>query len=157
MVVVSIGNTSAKIIISDNATPASGTYAWYIEAEFVRFLNKMPYYDKMYQSHPSGITRGIKQFMLDMGWSFQGIKITNSTDWDNLLKAFGYWEKNNSKLYLSVKNEWDSNLATIGTYAAPTTLAQQTGQLSNFIATIFAAIATCGVDFRYVNTIAEVT
>lgn len=157
MVVTTIGNTAAKIIISDHATPASGTYAWYIEAALPRMGNRMPYYDKMAQNHPNAISRGIKQMIIDMVWVIQGAKITSSTDWDNLMKALGYWEKNNTTLYLSVKNEWDSNLAQFGTYAAPTTLAQITGQLMNFFAKPLAAMVEVSVDFKYINTFAEVT
>lgn len=135
MVATNIGNTSAKVIISDNATPSSGTYAWYIICEPVRMLWPKNYIPDGGESKTlNGISIGINAFILNIQFQIRNAPITSLTDWQNLLKALGTWEKSKTLLYLSIKNEMggSTNLASFPTYATPTTLGQITGKVKNF-------------------------
>jgi hypothetical protein len=149
--VTNIGSTSNKIVISDHATPASGTYAWYIPAESYEGTWQMEFISGTRQATPAGQAIGEKGYILDMVKRFRNISITNNTDWQNLLKALHYWEKNSTKLYLSVQNEWASNLALTGTYATPTTLVQFTGKLQNLRDLVYPNEVVVNVEMVYIN------
>lgn len=120
--------TNYKTIVSDHATPSSGTYAWY-------FTNEKPKMNWVMSSlikiaNFFGITLSKKGYKLDAVWNLETI-LSNFTDYENMLKAVHSWEKNSTMLYLNVQNEWGSNLALTGSYAAPTTLTQMKGHLSD--------------------------
>lgn len=137
MVATTIGNTAAIIILSDNATPGSGTYAWYIAGKF-QFI----WGDKFIESNEEldgmgGVTTGTKGLVLDMEYRFDSVPVVGWTDYENLRKALFYWSKNDTKLYLSIKpqNMSSNNIAVACTNVAPTTLIQFTTKIRDYAET----------------------
>ena len=126
-----IGSSSAKVIISDNATPANGTYALGITPERVKGKDGLPFLQGTDIDSPGGIGIGNKAFIIKALYTFSNFDIASYSDWENLLKAIGTWEKNSTVLYLSVKNEWGSELAYKSTYSTPTTLVLWRGKSIN--------------------------
>ena len=143
--VTNIGNTSAKIVISDNATPASGTYAWYITCENSGF--RRPLRSLVEADLAAEVDIMEKYFDARKAYWIRNGLITTAAEYDNMLDAIDYWEANNTRLYLSVKNEWNSNLATIGTKAAPTTQGQMRGKLKNYSDRVFASSVQFNIEF----------
>jgi hypothetical protein len=157
VVVTTIGNTSAKIIIADHATIASATYAWYLEAAQCWEIDPLPIAQDT-KDEAAGISIAFKPFIKSVDWRIVGAKITNETDYFNLKKAIGSWEKNSTLLYLFVYNEWSSNNhAVMPTYATPTTNSQITGTLRSLaINHSFPAMKIVNVDFKYKNKMVAV-
>lgn len=147
--VTNIGNTAAKTIISDNATPSSGTYAWYLTCEKPKRSWALGALVKIAQVF--GITLSKKGYKLDNVWTLDTI-ISTKTDWENLQKAIGTWEKASTALYLSVQNELAVNFAQYPTYATPTTLAQMIGHLSNYQEEITANNVIVKIQFNQFTT-----
>jgi hypothetical protein len=148
--VTSIGNTGAKCVISDNATIASGTYAWYLLCEKPKRSWPLSWLVKTINVFAKIL--GKKAYKTDMVWSLDTI-ITSLTDWQNLQKAIGVWEKASTLLYLHIWNEWGtSNLfAFYPTYATPTTLAQNTGHISDYSEEIDANEVKIKIKFSQVH------
>jgi hypothetical protein len=122
--------TATDIVISDNATPANGTYAWYIASEQVTCAwQKEPF---SWIATAAGISIGVCAYKLNLVWNIKDTVITSLVHYDNLLDALHYWEANNTLLYLSFKNTWGTNLAQYRAKATPTTAAQMQGRLRNF-------------------------
>ena len=118
MTVTNIGDTNSKISLTD-----STAYKWFMPASALRMKWPMKFVDGTYVASDGGITDGTKAFKLDLVWQFRDVPITSNDDAQNLLKALGYWEANNSHLVLEVKTEvFTTTLCAIGTKAAPTTL-----------------------------------
>lgn len=152
-----IGNSASKIVISDHATPSSGTYAWGLESVQIWEIDPL-LLDSTSSDEAQGESFGFKPFIKKVDWRLVGAKITNETDYLNLKKAIGSWEAASTMLYLSVTNEWSTNNhAVMGTYAAPTTLSQVTGCLSNLaINHSFPATKLVNIDFKYKKTMIAV-
>jgi|GEM_PF-4102249 len=110
-----IGNTSDKIIISDNATPGSATWALYLNPEKV----EGPKYQNVHLleeiAGPDNLVEdwgGIR-----LGYTFRNCKkaISGSGGFLELMKrAFQYWSVESKKLYLWVKDKNGYNTATWG-------------------------------------------
>jgi len=152
MVEVTIGNSANKIHISDNATVGNGVYRWYIPGSWNSNWPMKPTYK---QTVPAGKSMLRKGYSLDESYSFSDIPIDSFTDYQNLLKALHYWEKNSSKLYLWIQTDGfgANNLAVLGTYAAPDTITTQfTGKLINFKKKGGAANLTVSVEMPFSNT-----
>jgi len=149
-----VGNTNSKIIISDNATPGSGTYAWYLPANSARMKWPLAFIDGTYVAAEGGITTGTKGFKRNLIWAFRDVPITSDTDFQNLLKIVNYYEANSTLLYLSVKTtDFTTEMAVVGTKAAPTTLGQQTGRLQNFeITRIEGSQVWVNIEFVFQST-----
>jgi Asp-tRNA(Asn)/Glu-tRNA(Gln) amidotransferase B subunit len=145
--VTNIGNTSANCNISDHATPASATYAWYIEGQRYTWLEKLPL--EVDEDLALDLNNGFKMFQNIKSFEFDSIEITNVTDFDNLKKAIAYWEKNNTLLYISIKNGWGYELATWGTISAPTTLSRITGCLTDMRIRFDAELAIIDITFKH--------
>lgn len=121
-----IGGSSPTDYVSDHATPASATYCWNLQGAQVRLQQPDP--PLSYLQMESG------QTFATLGYKIAHIatisyNIKNSTDYQNFIKAVGYWRKNSSTLYLNVENEWNINLAQYADYSSPTTLTDWTGFL----------------------------
>jgi len=153
MVVIAIGNTNAKTIISDHATPASGVYAWYVTAEQEGGVEpRLPLIN-----HEMAAEVNVKEKYFDLSsiYKISNAKITSATYWDRLKDALDYWDAHDTQLYLSVKNEWGANLATRASKAdaADTTIDQAgspyRGKLFNFRWEPKASEVTVGVEFHY--------
>jgi len=136
--VTNIGNTDDKIIISDNATVASSTYAWYLPAST---------YDGKWPLGPIGKSRvlctdgtatGTSSLTADIVKNFREIPMTSWTNYSNLQKALAYWSKKDSLLYLSFKSDGTNNVAVVAHFAdvnttsGAVTLSQFTGKLRNY-------------------------
>lgn len=147
--VTSVGNTNAKIIVHDNATPGSGTYAWYIMGQAKKSDPLAPaltssIYGEVVILQKIFSKKGLK-------WLLSYFGIQNYTDYDNLSDAIDYWEANDVRLYLTVKNEWGSNLAAKGSSVAPTTQAQLRGKLFNHNQDVLANEVTGRIEFQYTS------
>lgn len=152
--VTNIGNTNSRVVISDNATIASGTYAWYLSsANNVTPKRSWPLSFLVKAVNALAKVFGKKAYKVDNIWQLE-TEITTLTDWQNLQKAIGTWEKASTLLYLHIWNEWGtSNLfAVYPTYTTPTTLAQMTGMLSDYMDDIHASSVTVRVKFHHVLT-----
>jgi hypothetical protein len=154
MVVTNIGTSTWLMVVSDNATPANGTYAWYFNGT----AKRIEPLKELTASLPEGEAAGsvIKQKV----FSLTGLKyvltttIQNQTDYTNMRKAIDTWEAGGTGgtlLYLSIKNEWSgaSNLAVKGTEAAPTTQGQFTGKLFNYSDDIDPENVEVRIEFHY--------
>lgn len=158
--VTSIGDSSNyTILIADNPTPASAQYAWYIACDPERTLT-LGFLKGSKIVSPLNTKTGSKLFQHDDNWDLKDIKIIKVgassfvTEYQNLLKAFGYWENNDSLLYLFCYTMIGSttNLATYGTPAAPTTLTQLTGKLGESIKIKYLTqSAEVSCKFEFVN------
>lgn len=122
------GYTNYKTIVSDNATPASGTYVWYFTAPLPKGL--LPLKELVEIDEATAVKVIKKGYYMNEIWNLETV-ITTYTDYENMLKAIGTWEKASTLLYLNVQNEWNNNLAVYPSYATPTTLVQVRGTLSN--------------------------
>jgi len=131
--VTNIGNTADGVIISDHATPASGTYAWYIPVLNCQKHMQLNWIDKTRQDLIGGRSMGKKGLIKAMMYEFHDISIANFADYDNLMDAIGEWDANSTLLYLTVKNGWGSNLAIFRTSKATATAIQWTGRLYNYM------------------------
>ena len=151
MVVVNIGETDAKTIISDNATPASGVYAWYIkEKSGVGAEARKALVDVELAANVS-----LKKKFYDLAAKFAivGEHIRKQADWENLKDALDYWESNDILLYLNVQNDWGINLMTRATKAdaaaLPITQVGWTGKLMNFRIFPQSAEVMIAIEFHY--------
>jgi hypothetical protein len=150
--VTSIGNTSFRNVISDNATIASGTYAWYLNcANGVKRIWPLSFLVKTINAFAKIL--GKKAYKTDMVWMLE-TTITSLTDWQNLQKAIGTWEKASTLLYLHIWNEWGSSnlFAVYPTYTTPTTLAQNTGHLSDYNEEILSNEVKIKIKFHQIHT-----
>ena len=150
--VTNIGNTSFRNVISDNATIASGTYAWYLNCD-AHPKRTWPLSWMVKTINVFAKILGKKAYKTDMVWSLDTV-ITSLTDWQNLQKAIGTWEKASTLLYLHIWNEWGtSNLfAFYPTYVTPTTLAQNTGHISDYSEEIDANEVKVKIKFSQIHT-----
>lgn len=131
--VINIGDTNSKIIISDNATPNNGTYAWYLTPDESA---GPPMSMEALRAVPRGNVSSIDSHTIIPGFFLEEVYtlsdiIRNATDYNSLLDAKDYWKQNKNLLYLSLKNEWGVNLATTGSASNPTTQTQLTGVLNS--------------------------
>ena len=144
-----IGKDDSKIVVSDNATPSSGTYAWGCVMD-KPVKGHLPFAPMTQIITTGGKNERIEQLKLE-GSCKLGLLLENNTDWQNWLKSLGTWKKNKTKLFLSIKNEWDSNLMLIPDATTPTTLNQWTGGVENFLFTLLPN--TNQVEFAFVIAI----
>ena len=131
--VTTIGTSSDIVCISDNATPASGTYAWYLPASSIESPWTIGPLKESRLVTAGGISSGNNAFEIDEEWKFRDVPISTWTNYSNLRKALAYWSVNNTRLYLSITPAgWANNIAVVSRYDTPTTLVQFTGKLRNF-------------------------
>jgi hypothetical protein len=121
--VTNIGNTNLKNIISDHETPGSGTYAWYL----LKASLAEPRAPLINADFAAEVNIKDKFFDLTTIWKLTWI-INGGTEATNFKKMLETWEAGNTRLYLSVKNEWGVELAVRGTQAVPATLNQLRGK-----------------------------
>ena len=152
MVVVNIGETDAKTIVSDHVTPASGVFAWYVKAKPETGVEpRAPLVNEELAAEVNFLEK-----FYDLGATYRivGEHIRKQSDWENLRDALDYWDANNTRLYLSVKNDWNINLATRSATKAdalslPITQGDYRGKLFNFKWTPKAAEVEVSIEFRY--------
>jgi hypothetical protein len=149
--VTNIGNTAARCIISDNSTPSAGTYAWYLMCEKPKRNWPLSWMVKTINVFAKIL--GKKAYKTDMVWSLD-TKITSLTDWQNLQKAIGTWEKASTLLYLHLWNEWaTSNIfGAYPTYATPTSLGNVLGHLSDYSEEIEPNAVNIKIKFSLIHT-----
>ena len=151
MVVISIGESDAKTIISDHATPASGVYVWYIKAKPETGIEARA----ALVNEEIAAEVNLKQKFYDLTalYRITGEHIRNQTDWENFRDALDYWDANNTRLYLDVQNTWAVNLATRATKADATTLPMTQnayrGRLFNFKWLPKAEEVEVSIEFHY--------
>lgn len=144
--VTTIGNSTDKICISDHVTPASGTYAWYLngDASFTDDIKK-----EVEEILPLDKSQVYDGYNIAFLWSLT-TELKNNSDYINMFDARYYWSKNNTLLYLSIKNSLsDNNLARIATYAAPTTNIDFRGQIKRIAGTLNASTTSIRVLFKH--------
>lgn len=147
MAATTIGNTAATTIISDNATPGSGTYAWYIVTEAQGGVEPRAPIAAIDLAAQTNILK--KNFDFTAVYRMSNIPVQSAVDFDNLRDALDYWDANDTRLFLSVKNTWSANLATRGTKAVPTTQNQYRGKLLNFRWEPKSNEVIVGIEFHY--------
>jgi len=152
MAVIAIGDiTTAKTIISDHDTPASGVYAWGITAE--QQVGAEPRAPIINLEFAAEVNLKEKFFDLTSTFRITNAHITSATYWDRLKDALDYWDAHDTRLYLSVKNEWGVDLATRGTKSdsSDTTITQvkYRGKLFNFRWLPKPAEVLVNVEFHY--------
>lgn len=143
------GYTNFNTIISDNANPASGTYAWYLTDATPKGV--WPLKELVNIDEATGVSLSKKGYNLNETWVLESI-IDVFTDYENMLKAIGTWEKASTLLYLNIQNSWGSNIAIYPSYATPTTLVQVRGTLSNLTKERFPNAVKIRVQFNQKTT-----
>ncbi len=123
-----VGSSTDSIIISDNTTPDSGTYAWGIIGNR-KIKDPSGFLSRLIARGATTSTKGKfidRQIPIDT-------TIPTFAEYEKLLKMLGAWDAGNTLLYISIKNEWGSNLAVYPNPDTPTTLIQIRGKLQNIV------------------------
>lgn len=147
-IVPAVGYADRKTVVSDHATPASGTYAWYFDNPLPKRQWPMKALTKVESA--AGITQMMKGYTLNSVYALE-TTIDNDADYENVQKMLNYWEAHNTFLYLDIQNEWNVNLAKYGTYAAPTTLVQMRGKLADYSEDIMASEIKIKIKFYHMT------
>ena len=110
--VTTIGNSGASVRIGDNATPGAGTYELYLnpqqitETETDHFTISVPVSKQIYTTNSQGMVARVFRFLR---CKFS----TDYTTYGNFKKAWTYWMKNDTLLYLKIKDVNGNNLAVL--------------------------------------------
>jgi hypothetical protein len=113
--VTNVGNTTDKVIISDNATPASGTWAVYLNPKQITgpkettvfLLNEIAGSDTLIETWGG---RAVQVIFRNCEWDLSGA----GGNMELLKRARQYWNANSTTLYLAIKDKNGYNQATLG-------------------------------------------
>ena len=124
MVVTATSNTGDPVIISDNATPANGTFAIYLNPEQIMGPIKQPLTAFVATAVDQSVGTHIGDTIIT--FNFQGCTFPKSGtggDWEIFIRALGYWahNDNNTLLYLQILDKSAYNIAKWGVAGTPVT------------------------------------
>lgn len=143
-------STNAKTIISDNVVPGNGSYAWYIIDTQGNGLEPMAPIASA--DIAAGVNIKEKAYDTTAVYRISNEAITTSADWTDLRKALSVWDNGDTRLYMTVKNEWGVDLCLRGTDGVPATInSQYRGKLFNFRWSHRAAEVIVGIEFHYTS------
>lgn len=118
MTVVTYGTNTWPVRIGDNVTAGQGTYEIYLRPTSRNKVQQFLSIDGV-----DYVFDGGKLIMAMAGkkkdvYNFRGHKHAGSnTDYQNLIKALGYWADNNTLLYLTSKDTAGNNRAVYAAYS----------------------------------------
>ena len=147
MAAITIGDTGWKTVISDNVVPANGSYAWYILTKDKGGLEpRAPIVNLEFAAE---VNLKEKYFDLSSTYRINNEIIRTAAEYDSLKDALDTWDAGDTRLYLSVKNTWGTELATRGSKASPTVQVQYRGKCFNFRWAETATAVIVGIEFHY--------
>ena len=112
--VTTIGDNSAYDgVISDNATPANGTYAFYFKCSVPREEETYLIYSGSEVVNVNHKNRGMQKGQRVIKWLLSNLVLACGSDYDNLKKACSYWSVNDKLLYFSFKDFDGTEIAQI--------------------------------------------
>ena len=111
---VSTSNTTDKVIISDHVTPASGSFAIYLNPKKISWAEKQPPVVEVSTGDDQSISVKFGANVLQI--SFIGCtfaKDGTGGNWEIFVRAKGFWSHadNNSLLYLQIMDKDSYNIA----------------------------------------------
>lgn len=113
--VTNVGTVTDPVCISDNVTPANGTFAVYLNPEKRpwRYNNKLIYQQAIGNDNSLGNSWGASTQIYtfrNCRWPISG----SGGNMEKLKRAIAYWSANDSRPYLQVLDVNDYNQATWG-------------------------------------------
>jgi hypothetical protein len=118
----STATTNEKVRIGDTDSAATSVYGLYLTPEKVSGLIKLGLVEGSELHTANGInigtTKGQIEHTLNPATAYLSTTEAGGvSDWTNFLTALAYWSKNNSLLYIQVKNESGNNIAKYVVYS----------------------------------------
>lgn len=115
--VVTIGSSSDKVRIGDNATAGQGSYEVYLNPLQLPESWDFPCIEGAEIASPGDTNIGAKAGTIIVNFLIRGCKMAmGQTAWDNLKIACVYWSKNSSLLYYT-ENYNSTNMARWPAYS----------------------------------------
>jgi hypothetical protein len=146
-----VGLSTSKTIISDNATPGDGTYAWGIIGKGLFSIPRGAIINS-----DTVFGTNLKEKDLDYTGTFliTNNAIKTAAEWGDYEDMLEYWDANDTRLFLSVKNEWNVELANRASSKSdaetlPITQNQWQGKLFNERRIPFANEVLINIEFHY--------
>lgn len=144
--VTTIGSSSAKIRLGDNATGGQGTYEWYFDG----IVTDQWTFSNIKTFGAAGITLVTTNYSVQMVTTITDIA-ESYTDWGNIKKAIRYWQANSSPIYLTVKGDGTNDCMTIpdASYSlqARTVKVEQLRMTPDTIAAVMILLKLIGAEY----------